>query len=71
MKEIPTLIMGARSDILIPVWQQKEVAETLKAIGNRKVVYYELNTPYGHDTFLVDVVGVGSAVKGHLETLEF
>lgn len=63
----PTLIMGVQSDTLFPVEQQRELAECLKANGNDKVVYYELSQPWGHDTFLLDVNNVGSAVKGFLE----
>ncbi|KAI5481150.1 homoserine o-acetyltransferase [Pseudohyphozyma bogoriensis] len=63
----PTLIMGVQSDTLFPVEQQRELAECLKANGNPHVVYYELNQPWGHDTFLLDVANVGSAIKGFLE----
>lgn len=38
-----------------------------RSTGNDCVTYYELNTLYGHDTFLIDVNAVGAAVKGHLE----
>ena len=31
------------------------------------VTYYELDSMYGHDTFLIDIRAVGAAVKGHLE----
>ena len=35
-------------------------------VGNNAVTYYELNSIYGHDTFLLDLNGVGAAVKvGH------
>ena len=35
---------------------------------NHDVTYYELPSIYGHDTFLLDVVAVGAAVKvGHVE----
>jgi len=64
----PTLILGVKSDILFPVWQQLEVAEILQAYGT-KVTYYELRAKYGHDTFLIDINTVGAAVKGHLEAL--
>lgn len=63
----PTLIMGVQSDTLFPIDQQRELAECIKANGNARVVYYELNQPWGHDTFLLDVINVGSAVKGFLE----
>ena len=30
---------------------------------NHDVTYYELPSIYGHDTFLLDVVAVGAAIK--------
>ncbi|KAJ1741716.1 homoserine O-acetyltransferase [Coemansia sp. RSA 989] len=63
----PALILGVQSDILFPVKQQKEIADILRRAGNSKVTYYELDALYGHDTFLIDVVNVGAAIKGHLE----
>ncbi|KAM3581388.1 Serine O-succinyltransferase, variant 2 [Umbelopsis sp. WA50703] len=68
--KMPTLVLGVQSDILFPVWQQKEIAECLRASGNKNVTYYELDSMYGHDTFLIDGVSVGGAVKGHLELLD-
>ena len=32
-------------------------------LGNSKVTYYELNSIYGHDTFLLDINNVGAAIK--------
>ncbi|GBC06131.1 hypothetical protein RclHR1_06640009 [Rhizophagus clarus] len=63
----PSLILGVQSDILFPYWQQKEIAECLRMGGNKDVTYYELDSMYGHDTFLIDLTNVGSAIKGHLE----
>ena len=68
--KMPTLILGAQSDILFPVWQQKEIAECLRVAGNKRVTYYELDGMFGHDTFLIDRVSVGGAIKGHLELLD-
>ncbi|CAG8593269.1 13211_t:CDS:2, partial [Ambispora gerdemannii] len=65
--QIPALVLGVQSDILFPFWQQKEVAECLRMGGNKNVTYYELDSMYGHDTFLIDLTNIGSAVKGHLE----
>jgi homoserine O-acetyltransferase len=53
--------------MLMPSWQQKELAAGLKAAGNTHVAYYELDALYGHDTFLLDTQNVGAAIKGHLE----
>ena len=32
------------------------------------MTYYELSSPYGHDTFLLDLNDVGAGIKGFLET---
>jgi homoserine acetyltransferase len=65
--QAPALVLGVQSDILFPVWQQKEIADCLREAGNQNVTYYELDAIYGHDTFLIDFASVGSAIKGHLE----
>ncbi|KAJ3122997.1 hypothetical protein HK098_002293 [Nowakowskiella sp. JEL0407] len=67
--QMPTLVLGVQSDILFPIWQQKEIADVLRAAGNKNVTYYELDAIYGHDTFLIDRVNIGGAVKGHLENV--
>lgn len=66
--QCPTLVLGVQSDVLFPVTQQREIERLLKEAQNHKVTYYELPSIYGHDTFLLDVVAVGAAVKGHIET---
>lgn len=63
----PTLVIGVQSDTLFPVEQQRELAECLKSNGNSNVTYFELTTPWGHDSFLLDVNNVGSAIRGFLE----
>jgi homoserine acetyltransferase len=62
----PVLILGVQSDILFPYEQQKELAEALRRNGNKQVSYYELDSPYGHDTFLIDLQNVGGAIRGFL-----
>ena len=62
LKNHPTLVMGVASDILFPAWQQREIAETLKATGNTKVTHIELGedvSMFGHDTFLLDLKHIG------------
>ncbi|CAK9035840.1 unnamed protein product, partial [Durusdinium trenchii] len=61
---MPALVIGVQHDVLFPVWQQKEIADTLRKAGNKGVVYYELDSIYGHDSFLLDAVSIGPAVKG-------
>lgn len=64
----PVMVIGVQTDILFPIWQQRELSEKLQKSGNTAVTYYELNSIYGHDTFLLDLNGVGAGVKGFLET---
>ncbi|KAG7096720.1 hypothetical protein E1B28_004133 [Marasmius oreades] len=63
---IPTLVLGVQSDILFGVEQQREVADALRMAGNENVSYYELGGVWGHDTFLLDVLNVGGAIRGFL-----
>ncbi|KIY49411.1 homoserine acetyltransferase [Fistulina hepatica ATCC 64428] len=62
----PTLILGVQSDILFNVEEQREVADALRMAGNEWVSYYELGGVWGHDTFLLDVMNVGGAIRGFL-----
>ena len=69
LKNHPVLVMGVASDILFPAWQQREIAETLRAGGNEKVQHIELGedvSMFGHDTFLLDLKNIGGAVEEFL-----
>ena len=69
LSSTPTLVMGVASDILFPAWQQREIADTLKRAGNRRVTHIELGEDksiFGHDTFLLDLENVGGALKTFL-----
>ncbi|KAF9006527.1 Alpha/Beta hydrolase protein [Cyathus striatus] len=66
LAHIPCLILGVQSDILFTVEQQREVADALRMAGNESVSYYELGGVWGHDTFLIDVLNVGGALRGFL-----
>lgn len=60
------LVIGVESDLLFPVWQQRELAESLEATGC-PTTYLELDAPFGHDTFLIDRERVGGGVEEHLD----
>ena len=65
LKDHPVLVMGVASDILFPAWQQREIAETLRATGNERVTHFELGEEislFGHDTFLLDLKHIGGNV---------
>ncbi|EXJ63151.1 homoserine O-acetyltransferase [Cladophialophora yegresii CBS 114405] len=70
LKDHPVLVMGVASDILFPAWQQREIAETLRATGNQKVTHFELGEDislFGHDTFLLDLKHIGGNVGRFLQ----
>jgi homoserine O-acetyltransferase/O-succinyltransferase len=48
-----TLVVGVETDILFPIEQQREIAETLRGAG-RQVDFAALPSIQGHDAFLVD-----------------
>lgn len=65
------LVIGVESDILFPVWQQREIADVLMENNSSgKVEYFELGTDisnYGHDTFLLSLNDIGKPVRNFLE----
>ncbi|MCH2170212.1 homoserine O-acetyltransferase [Myxococcota bacterium] len=61
----PALVIGVSSDLLFPVWQQRELAEHLGKRGN-EVTYLEVDSPYGHDTFLIERDRIGGALQRFL-----
>lgn len=69
LSDTPALVMGVASDILFPAWQQREIAAALRKAGNRRVTHVELGEDrslFGHDTFLLDLEGVGGEIKRFL-----
>ncbi|CAK9436903.1 uncharacterized protein LODBEIA_P14250 [Lodderomyces beijingensis] len=68
------LVVGVESDILFPVWQQREIANVLIENPDNKtgnIEYFELGTDisnYGHDTFLLSLEDIGKPVKSFLES---
>lgn len=70
LKDIPTLVIGAASDILFPARQQREIVECLKRAGNENVQYVELSereSLFGHDSFL-KIKRVGEEIGRFLAT---
>lgn len=62
------LSIGVRTDILFPLQQQQEIADGLRA-GGCDAGFLPLESPQGHDAFLVDIDRFGPAVRGFLDTL--
>jgi homoserine O-acetyltransferase len=62
------LAIGVRTDILFPLQQQQEVADGLREAG-ADAAFLPLESPQGHDAFLVDFERFGPAVRGFLDAL--
>ena len=64
----PTLVLGISSDILYPTYQQRQIVDLLAANGTR-AEYVEINSPHGHDAFLINFDQVAPPVRTFLETV--
>ncbi|MGB8715716.1 MAG: homoserine O-acetyltransferase [Rhodanobacteraceae bacterium] len=63
------LVIGVESDILFPLEQQEQIATGLGA-GYAKVEFVALDSPQGHDAFLVDLAQFGPAIGGFMAKLQ-
>ena len=59
------LVLGVSTDILFPLSQQEEIADGLRA-GGAAVDFVPLDSPQGHDAFLVDIERFGAAIAAFL-----
>lgn len=62
------MVIGVSTDILFPLQQQEQIAEGLEAAGAR-VEFVALDSPQGHDAFLVDIEHYSPAIGGFLNRL--
>jgi homoserine O-acetyltransferase/O-succinyltransferase len=62
------LVIGVSTDILFPLEQQEQIAEGLEAAGAH-VEFVALDSPQGHDAFLVDIDNYSRAIGGFLSRL--
>ena len=62
------MVIGVQTDILFPLQQQEEIYEGL-ARGGVDARFVPLESPQGHDAFLVDIGRFGPAVRGFLDEL--
>jgi homoserine O-acetyltransferase/O-succinyltransferase len=58
---IKTIIIGISSDQLCPVTEQKYMAEHIPNSS-----YVEIDSPYGHDGFLIEGKLIGEAISANL-----
>ncbi|MFM7251683.1 MAG: homoserine O-acetyltransferase [Ilumatobacteraceae bacterium] len=62
----PALVMGISSDILYPTYQQRHIDEVLRSNGTESR-YVEIESPHGHDAFLIDLDQVGPPIEEFLD----
>jgi homoserine O-acetyltransferase len=65
----PVLAIGVQSDILYPLYQSQAIVEQARAVGveARSV---ELDSPHGHDAFLIEHEQVGVPLRAFLDDME-
>jgi len=62
------LVIGVSTDILFPLEQQEQIADGLREAG-AEVEFVALDSPQGHDAFLVDIPNYSRAIGGFLAGL--
>jgi len=62
------LSVGIRSDLLFPTYLQKETVQLVREAGGQ-AEYLEMDSPWGHDAFLVDFPLIAEPVRRFLESL--
>ena len=55
-------------DSLYPTYQQRQIHELIRAGGTRSE-YLEIDSPHGHDAFLINLDQVGPAIQRFLESV--
>lgn len=68
MKLERALVIGVETDILFPLEQQQQLAEDLRATGT-DTTFVGLDSPQGHDAFLVDTGRFGAAIGAFMTSL--
>ncbi|HEX7324075.1 MAG TPA: homoserine O-acetyltransferase [Rhodanobacteraceae bacterium] len=68
MKVQHALVIGVETDILFPLSQQQQLADDLQSIGT-ETTFVGLDSPQGHDAFLVDTGRFGGAIGRFMRTL--
>lgn len=65
----PALVLSIDSDVLYPRWQQEQICSVLEENGNR-VMFAEMQSPDGHDAFLMEWDQMSTHIGGLMGSLE-
>ena len=66
---MPSLTLGVTSDMLYPIYQQRQIAEILASEGH-PASFVEVDSPHGHDAFLIETDQVGEPIARFLDKLD-
>ena len=64
----PALVMGISSDLLYPHYQQHQIDQILRSEGVPSR-YVEIDSPHGHDAFLINLDQVGEPIAEFLDAV--
>jgi homoserine O-acetyltransferase len=62
----PALVVGITSDMLYPLYQQHQIHQLLARQGTPTELI-EVDSPHGHDAFLIDLDQIARPISGFLE----
>lgn len=62
----PVLVAAVRSDGLYPPVQQRQIRDAVRAVGG-VADWLEIDSPHGHDGFLIETASLGAGVARFLE----
>jgi homoserine O-acetyltransferase len=62
------LVLSFSSDWLFPTYQNREIVDALQRVGG-DVTFAEIDSPYGHDAFLLEPEAQGELVAPFLDSL--
>ena len=65
---VPTLTIGISSDILYPSYQQRQIRELLVS-GDTPCEYVEIDSPHGHDAFLINLDQLSAPLGEFVESV--
>ena len=63
--QVPTMAVGIWSDMLYPAYQQRQLRDAVAA-GGAPATYHEIDSPHGHDAFLIDGDQIAEALEAFL-----
>lgn len=63
-----TFVIGINSDFLYPTYEQRQLVTIMHRMG-KEVSYYEIDSPYGHDAFLIEFEQMTKGLKEFINNL--